>query len=135
MLPLALLCLLQAQLALSQSSVSLALDSLYTSNPSSRTRPSLFALPTSTANVSVSVALCASAATPPNFFVSNDSSVQPSQDNLSNPSVHEITLDQGYGAWTGPLSEGGYLAVSGAGQVPFEIGVSDGGEHHVALRK
>ncbi|KIP02455.1 hypothetical protein PHLGIDRAFT_95971, partial [Phlebiopsis gigantea 11061_1 CR5-6] len=132
MLPLALLCLLQAQLALSQSSVSLALNSLYTPTPTARTTPSLFALPTSSANVSVSVALCASAATPPRFFVSNDSSVRPSQSDVGEPGVYEITLSQGYGEWRGPFSDGGYLAVSGAGQVPFEVGVSDGGAMHAA---
>ena len=130
MLPLALIGLLQAQLALSQSAKSLKLNSLYESPPSSsHSRPTLFSLPTSSSNVSVSVALCAAVSSAPRFFLSNDSSIQdPSEDDLGDPSVREILLNEGYGEWTGPFSGGGYLAVSNAAQVPFEIGVSDDGE-------
>lgn len=128
MLPLALICLLQAQLAVSQSPVQLALNSVYTSPPFSRSGPTLFSFPTSSSNVSVSVALCAAASSAPRFFVSNDSNVQrPSQNDVGDMGVYEITLNDGYGEWTGPFGDGGYLAVSNAGQVPFEIGVSDEG--------
>lgn len=42
--------------------------------------------------------------------------------------VFEITLEEGFGVWTGIIGDGGFLAISGSVQVPFEIGVSQDGE-------
>lgn len=128
MLPLALICLLQAQLAFAQSAQPLSLNSLYTSPPPGRSRPTLFSLPTSSSNVSVSVALCAASANAPRFFLSNDTNVSlPGPDDVGEAGVYEIALSNGFGWWTGALGDGGYLAVTDGGQIPFEIGVSDGG--------
>ncbi|EKM51296.1 uncharacterized protein PHACADRAFT_151955 [Phanerochaete carnosa HHB-10118-sp] len=135
MLPLALISLLQAQLAYSQSSVqlSLSLNSLYSSYSFAHTtRPTLFSLPT-TQNASVSVALCsASNSSAPRFFLSNSSSItQPSEDDIGQDGVYEVVVgNQGYGWWTGALSEGGFLAVENAGQTSFQIGVSEESPMH-----
>ena len=132
MLPLALIAILQAQLAYSQSSasLSLSLNSLYSSAPTAHTtRPTLFTLPT-TDNASISVALCsAPGSNGPRFFLSNTSIVtQPDANNVDEDGVYEIVLgSEGYGWWQGALSEGGFLAVDNAGQMPFQIGVSGDG--------
>ena len=44
--------------------------------------------------------------------------------------MFEIELEDGLGAWSGIVNDGGILAVSGAVQVPIEIGVSQNGECH-----
>jgi calcium channel MID1 len=132
MLPLTLICLLQAQLAFSQSSVQLSLNSLYSSKSSSRSVPTLFSLPGSKSNVSVSVALCSATTSAPRFFLSNDTSIsQPGPEDVGEDGVFEIALEDGWGEWTGSLTEGGVLAVSNSGsaQTPFEIGVSDDGTY------
>lgn len=128
MLPLALLALIQVQIVYGQQAVPLTLDGVYNYNSSSKS-PS-FSLPASS-NLSVSVALCADATSPPRFFVTNDSTItHPSQQYLGVSDVYEITLEDGYGEWNGIMDNGGYLAVSNA-QVPFEIGASDQGEHDI----
>lgn len=130
MLPLALLALIQAQLIhAQQSTLSLPLNSLYNFTVSSTTKIfPIYSLPDSNL-LSVSVALCANVASPPRFFVTNDTTItQPGPDDVDDPNVYEILLNNGLGQWTGVASSGGYLAVSSAGQAPFEIGVSDQGE-------
>ena len=125
MLPLALLALIQVELVYGQQAVPLSLDGLYNYNSSSRSP--LFSLPAAS-NLSVSVALCADATSLPRFFVTNDSTIpHPSQQYLGVSDVYEITLDDGYGQWSGIMDNGGYLAVTNA-QVPFEVGASDQGE-------
>ncbi|KAF7799150.1 hypothetical protein EIP86_010381 [Pleurotus ostreatoroseus] len=113
------------QLVYGQQAVPLSLDGLYNYNSSSRSP--LFSLPAAS-NLSVSVALCADATSLPRFFVTNDSTIpHPSQQYLGVSDVYEITLNDGYGQWSGIMDNGGYLAVTNA-QVPFEVGASDQGE-------
>lgn len=137
MLPLALICLLQAHLAYAQASapLSLSLNSLYSSYPTAHAgRPALFSIPVAQ-NASVSVALCASAGSPPRFLLSNSSAVtHPTDADLGEEGVYEIVLgSEGYGWWTGVLSEGGFLSVEDMGQTPFEIGVSGDGQFACAF--
>ena len=129
MLPLALLLLIQANVLNAQQV--LPLDKLSTFTPRSLSNPPIFALPSAHTNLSISVALCASSSSQLQFFVSNDTSItQPGPGDVGNGRVFEIELEDGLGAWSGIVNDGGFLAVSGAVQVPIEIGVSQNGECH-----
>ncbi|KAI0791360.1 stretch-activated Ca2+-permeable channel component-domain-containing protein [Abortiporus biennis] len=119
MLPLTLLCLLQAILGVlaQQTPIQLSLNNLYNftvSTPTSNSR--LFNLPLSRSR----------------FFITNDTSVpDPGPNDLDNPNVFELDVgSEGFASWTGSMPDGGVLAVSGAGQVPYEVGVSDEGPIH-----
>ena len=122
-----LLCLIHAWLVLAESET-LSLNQLYnfsttTSNPSTYTLPESI-------NLTVTLALCSyDTSDGPRFYLSNDSSVIPSPDNVGQPNVYHIELgDEGIGNWTGIMSSRGLLAVYNATQTPFEVGVSDNGE-------
>ena len=128
MLPLTLLALVQAQLIYAQQAPLLQVDTVHNYTGNTLPRSSIFSLPAS-ATLSVSVALCADVSSLPRFFLTNDSTItQPGPDSSGGANVFEISLEDGYGQWTGMMSDGGYLAVSNAGQTPFEIGVSDQGK-------
>lgn len=123
MLPLALICLLQAQLILAQSL--LALDEVHEFPLGS---PAIFAIPPFPSNLSVSVAICSSSSSFPRFFFSNDSSKRVASPNdAEGEGYTEMILQDGFAEWTGGFREGGYLAVTNTGQTPFEIGLSQNG--------
>ncbi|KZT01898.1 uncharacterized protein LAESUDRAFT_662995 [Laetiporus sulphureus 93-53] len=127
-----LLCFIHAWLVLAQSQT-LSLNQLYnfsatTSNPSTYTLPE-------SSNLTITVALCSyDTSNGPRFYLSNDSSVIPSPDNVGQPNIYQIELgDEGIGNWTGIMSSHGLLAVYNATQTPFEVGVSDSGPIHEIL--
>ncbi len=130
MLPFTLLCLLQTVLGAlaQQTSRQLSLNQVVRFNATSLPNP-IFTLPSSSNDLSVSVALCSNGSSLPKFIVSNDTSItQLGLSDVGQPNVFEVVLgEDGFGNWTGQAPEGGLLAVSGAGQVPFEVGVSDQG--------
>lgn len=127
LLPLTLWTLIQSYLVSAQSPQSprsLSLNSLTQFNSSSSLpNPAVFALPASN-NLSVSIALCASTSSTPQFFVSNDT---------DGTDGTQVELTYGYGSWTGAQSGEGVLTVEGAGETPFEVGVSDNGEFRVSF--
>ncbi|KAJ7056654.1 stretch-activated cation channel Mid1 [Mycena amicta] len=94
---------------------------------------SFFTIPTAT-QLAISVALCAGTtdSTSPRFFVTNASS-SASPGSGGGEDVFEIAVDQGHGSWTGVFPAGGVLGVEDAGQIPFEIGVSDGVPIHQVI--
>ncbi|KAI0338114.1 hypothetical protein BDW22DRAFT_1409662 [Trametopsis cervina] len=122
MLPLPLLLLLQTQLSYAQ--VSLSVDKLLNFTAKSLPNPPVFALPATHSNISISVALCASSASPPRFFISNDTSISNPGPDDPTGSVFEITLHDGFGAWSGIVNNGGFLSISGPVEVPIEVGIS-----------
>lgn len=128
MLPLTLLALVQAQLAYAQQTPLLQPNTVHTYTGSTVPKSSVFTLPDAS-SLSVSVALCAAATTLPRFFVTNDTTISvPGPNTLNDPNVYEISLEDGYGQWTGMALNGGFLAVSNVDQTPFEVGVSDEGK-------
>ncbi|EMD35802.1 hypothetical protein CERSUDRAFT_115744 [Gelatoporia subvermispora B] len=133
-LPPSLLCLIQAYFVLAQQS-QLVLNQLQQFSASTLPNPPTFSLPTS-ANLSISIALCSNQTTNvPRFFVTNDSSIpQPGSNNLGQPNVYEIIPNEfGLGNWSGPVSSGGAFSVSNIGQAAFEIGASNSGPMHQLL--
>ena len=132
MLPFAFICLLQASLgALAQQIPrQLSLNQVVSINKTSLPNPPVFILPPSSNDISVSVALCSSSGpSSPRSILSNDTSLtQLSPSDVGQPNVFELSLgEDGFGNWTGLAPQGGFLAISGAGQMPFEVGVSDQG--------
>ncbi|KAI0086798.1 stretch-activated cation channel Mid1 [Irpex rosettiformis] len=132
MLLLALFLLLQSHVINAQQSLSF--EKVFNFTAKSLPNPPIFSLPPARANVSISVALCASSPSLPQFFISNDTSItQPGQGDVGSGRVFEITLENGFGAWSGLVSDGGFLTISGAVQVPIEIGISEHGPLHEVL--
>lgn len=131
MLPLTLVCLLQSIIGAfaQQASRQLVLNQVVRLNGALLPNPPTFTIPSSP-NISVSVALCSAGISTPRFIFSNDTSItQPSLNDVGQPNVFEVPLgSDGIGNWTGHAPDGGFLTVSGAGQIPFEVGVSDQGE-------
>ncbi|KAJ7163995.1 stretch-activated cation channel Mid1 [Mycena crocata] len=122
-LPATLLLLLNAAISEAQTRKSLSIDWVI---PEQAPNPPYFTIPTAT-QLAVSVALCSGTTdTPiPRFFVTNSSS-DASPGSGGGDNVFEIVLNQGHGNWTGTFPSGGVLGVENAGQLPFEIGLSDG---------
>ncbi|KAI0781647.1 stretch-activated Ca2+-permeable channel component-domain-containing protein [Irpex lacteus] len=119
MLPLTLLLYIYAQVSHAQQTLSL--DKVFNFTATSLPNPPIFSLPPAHANVSISVALCASSASQPRFFVTNDTSItQPGEEDVADGNAFEISLQDGFGAWSGIVNDGGFLAISGAVQVPIE---------------
>ena len=123
MLPETLLCLLNVAFVFAQTRQQLSLNVISSFTPSNIPNPPLFTLPQSK-NLSITVALCSTAAVP-RFFLSNSSSAVPGSG--SGPQGTEITITDGYGEWTGPVSDGSVLSVEGAGTSSFELAVSEDG--------
>ena len=131
MLPETLLCLLSAALILAQTRQELTLDSLFIFNSTGLPNPPSFDLPFAR-NLSISVALCSSSTSLPRFFVTNGTATDnPGPE--GGEDVYEIRISNGYGTFTGDFTAGGILAVDNAGQIPFEVGISDGGPMHGTL--
>ena len=123
MLPETLLCLLNVAFVVAQTRQQLSLNVISSFTSSNIPNPPLFTLPQSK-NLSITVALC-STATAPRFFVSNSSNTVPGSG--SGPQGTEITITDGHGTWTGPISDGGILSVVVAGKPSFELAVSEDG--------
>ncbi|KAJ6570131.1 stretch-activated cation channel Mid1 [Mycena vulgaris] len=123
MLPATLVLLLNAALSVAQTRPTLSIDYVL---PERAPNPPYFTIPTAS-QLAISVALCSGTTdTPvPRFFVTNSSS-DASPGSAGGDNVFEIILNQGHGNWTGTFPSGGVLGVEDAGQMPFEIGVSDG---------
>jgi calcium channel MID1 len=130
MLPLYLLFLLQTQYVIAQLSLTLGKVSNFTAK--TLPNPPVFSLPAAHSNISISVALCASSALTPRFFVSNDTEVPfPGPEDVDDGRAFEINLQDGFGAWSGVVNDGGFLAILGQIQVPIEVGVSQNGEMEI----
>ncbi|KAJ7733407.1 stretch-activated cation channel Mid1 [Mycena maculata] len=122
MLPATLLLLLNAALAAAQTRTTLPIDWV---TPELTPNPPFFTIPTGS-QLAISVALCSATTDTnvPRFFVTNSSSTA-SPSSGGSDDVFEITLSQGQGSWTGTFPSGGVLGVENAGQMPFQIGVSN----------
>ncbi|KAJ6630945.1 stretch-activated cation channel Mid1 [Mycena sp. CBHHK59/15] len=123
MLPTALLLLLNAAIAVAQTRKLLSIDYVVSELAPN---PSYFTIPTAS-QLAISVALCSGTADTavPRFFVTNSSS-DASPGSGGGGDVFEIVLNRGHGNWSGAFPSGGVLGVEDAGQMPFEIGVSNG---------
>ena len=127
LLPVSLLALVQSFLLLVDAQQQLALDTVADFNSSALPSPPTFRLPASADLHYVSVAFCASSSSPPQFFVTNDTSIsQPGSSDVDNISTFQITIeDEGFGSWAGIFPNGGILAVdAGSTNTPFEVLVS-----------
>ncbi|KAJ7647463.1 stretch-activated cation channel Mid1 [Roridomyces roridus] len=124
------LLLLHVARAAAQNRPLLTLDNVYSQSAPS---PPFFTLP-SASQLAISVALCSGNldTAVPRFFVTNSSSTA-SPGSGGGDDVFEIILSQGQGSWTGVFPSGGVVGVEGAGQMPFEIGVSQDGPLHEIL--
>jgi len=130
MLPDVLLCLLNVALVFAQTRQQLSLNVISSFTSSNIPNPPLFTLPQSK-NLSITVALCSTAAAP-RFFVSNSSNTVPGSG--GGPQGTEITLTDGHGEWTGPVSDGGVLSVEAIGKSSFELAASEDGPMHEVLQ-
>lgn len=133
MLPLALIYLLHQILEgnAQQSTFQLPLNNLANFTGNTLPNPPVLSIPGSqTGNLTVTVALCAPSPQTPRFILSNDSSIrQPGVSDLGNRNVFELPLTDGFGNWTGPIPDGGFMSVLNAGRTPFEVAVSDDGTY------
>ncbi|KAG6848464.1 hypothetical protein H0H93_016751 [Arthromyces matolae] len=124
MLPETLWLLVSALLAAGQNRKALSLNSNSPFSPTTVPNPPQFTLP-STANITISVALCSSSASLPRFFVTNSSDEANAPSSGGDIDVYEIVLKNGWGTWSGTFEDGGVLAIEDIGQTSFEIGLSD----------
>jgi len=86
---------------------------------------STLTLPSYAGDVAISIALCGNTeGTTPTFILTNSSAGTPTEANVGSQDVFEISIEEGLGTWTGPIGQGGRLAVSNAGQTKYEVGVS-----------
>lgn len=86
---------------------------------------STFTLPSYTGDVVISVALCGSpGGTTPTAILTNSSTETPTEANVGTQGVFEISIEEGLGTWTGPIDQGGQLAITNTGQTQYEVGVS-----------
>lgn len=133
MLPLTLIYLLNQIIGghAQQTSFQLPLNNLANFTGNTLPNPPVLSIPSSqTGNLTVTVALCAPGPQTPRFILSNDSSIrQPGLSDLGNGNVFELLLTDGFGNWTGPVPNGGFISVLNAGRMPFEVAVSDDGAY------
>ncbi|KAJ8593761.1 hypothetical protein M405DRAFT_575375 [Rhizopogon salebrosus TDB-379] len=133
LLPQSLWCLICATLAVSaQEPVSLSLDKLYSFSGASLSSSPTFSLPEAQQLV-VSVAICSTGATSPFFFVTNNSYNTAVTQSSSSSDVFQIPLQSGFGNWTGPAPQGGFLAAQNVDQTSFQVSVSNGSLVHQVL--
>ena len=120
-LPLALLSLiLYVAETQQQQQQQLSLDTVSTFSSASN-----LTLPSYTGDVVISVALCGNpGSTTPSFILTNSSTGTPTEANVGSQDVFEISIEEGLGTWTGPIGQGGQLAVTNTGQTKYEVGVS-----------
>ncbi len=123
MLPSTLLSLISLILSThAQSRIPLSLNSVTFSNSASS-----FSIPGQD-ELTVTVALCSASSPSPRFFVSNgtNSAIEGDPGPAGGEDIHEITLQDGFGNWTGAFPSGGVLAVEGLPPgASFEVGVSN----------
>ena len=133
MLPLTLIYLLNQILGgtAQQTAFQLPLNNLANFTGNTLPNPPVLSIPSSQdGNLTVTVALCAPGPQTPRFILSNDSSItQPGLSDLGNGNVFELPLTDGFGNWTGPVPDGGFMTVLNAGRTPFEVAVSDDGTY------
>ena len=133
MLPLTLIYLLNQILGgtAQQTAFQLPLNNLANFTGNTLPNPPVLSIPSSQdGNLTVTVALCAPGPQTPRFILSNDSSItQPGLSDLGNGNVFELPLTNGFGNWTGPVPDGGFMTVLNAGRTPFEVAVSDDGTY------
>ncbi|KAH7886736.1 stretch-activated cation channel Mid1 [Phlebopus sp. FC_14] len=131
-LPQTFLSLLHASFAFAQTQQALSLNSISLFTGSAIPNPASFSLPSSS-QLTVSVAICSSQASSARFFVSNSTSgfssstvPEPSTDNSL-----EMALENGFGHWTGIISDTGLLIVENLGDPgSFQVSVSNNGSLH-----
>ena len=141
--PLSALLFLSLPFVLSQSTqTALTFNTPVTlagNNFSNTSAPVLFSLPSTSSQITISLALCAAASSqPPRVFVTNSSSssqpVVPGPDS-DGPDVFEVTITSGLGLGvftldlpTGDVAAGVLAVYDGTTLDSLEIGVSQGGE-------
>ena len=131
LLPASLFALVQSFLVLVEAQQQLTLGTINDLNTTGLPSPPTFNLPSSSDTRFVSVALCAESDSPPRFFVTNDTSItQPSLSDVNNITTFEILVgSEGFGSWSGLLTNGGILAVeAGSESTSFELLVSTSSE-------
>ena len=131
LLPASLFALVQSFLVLVEAQQQLTLGTINDLNTTGLPSPPTFNLPSSSDTRFVSVALCAESDSPPRFFVTNDTSItQPSLSDVNNITTFEILVgSEGFGSWSGLLTNGGVLAVeAGSTSTSFELLVSTSSE-------
>ena len=86
---------------------------------------STLTLPSYAGDVVISIALCGSpGGTTPEAIFTNSSTGTPTEANVGTQDVFEISIEEGLGTWTGPIGQGGRLAITNTGQTLYEVGVS-----------
>ena len=131
LLPASLFAVVQSFLVLVEAQQQLTLGTINDFNTTGLPSPPTFSLPSSSDTRFVSVALCAESDGPPRFFVTNDTSItQPSLSDVNNITTFEILVgSEGFGSWSGLLTNGGVLAVeAGSTSTSFELLVSTSSE-------
>lgn len=89
------------------------------------TSASTLTLPSYAGDVVVSIALCGNPeGTTPQAIFTNSSTGTPTEANVNSQDVFEISIEEGLGTWTGPIGQGGQLAITNTGQTTYEVGVS-----------
>nr|VWP00733.1 Alcohol oxidase [Ganoderma boninense] len=126
-LPLSLLAVVQSFLLLAEAQQKLSLDTTVALNSNNLPNPPSFTVPSSTAQLIISVALCAPSDHPPRFFVTNDTSLSlPTSSNVDNINTFQILLgSEGFGTTALVFTDGGTLSiVKDSTATPFELVVS-----------
>jgi calcium channel MID1 len=121
-LPLALLSLIFYVSDTQQQQLSLDAISTFSS-------ASTLTLPSHAGDIAISIALCGTPGdTTPIAIFTNISTGTPTQGNVGTQDVFEIFIKEGLGTWTGPIGQGGRLAITNTGQAQYEVGVSTDAE-------
>jgi len=118
-LPLALLSLI-LYVADTRQQQQLSLDAVSTFSSAST-----LILPSHASDIVISVALCGnSEGATPRVIFTNSSTGTPTDADVGTQDVFEILIEEGVGNWTGPIGQGGRLAITNTGQARYEVGVS-----------
>ena len=131
MLPASLFIVIQSFLLLADALQELSLGAIADLNSTQLPTPPTFNLPSRSNTTFVSIALCEQSDDPPRFFVTNDTSISdPGSSDVDNVNVFEISIgSEGFGSWSGNLTNGGILSVqNGSAVTSFEVLVSTSSE-------
>ena len=86
---------------------------------------STLTVPSYEGDVAISVAICGNPeGTIPRAIFTNSSTGTPTDVNIGAQDVFEILIEEGIGKWTGPIGQGGQLAITDTGQTQYQVGVS-----------